>query len=94
MEISILVYRLEVLTNFQEKGIVPANTGETINNHTGEGMPIFLVTMERILLSLETLQEHRMKYFPLHLHLLHAVELFLGQGIYSLPQRHLSWKEL
>ena len=43
-----------------------------------------------VLLPLETLQEQRIKYFTLHI-LLHAVELFLGQGIYSIQERYLSW---
>ena len=35
------------------------------------------------------LQEHRMEYFPRYL-LLHAVELFLGQGIFTSVGR--SWE--
>ena len=45
--------------------------------------------MEQGLLPLETLQEHRMEDVPLYL-LLHAVELFLGQGIYTSVGR--SWE--
>ena len=82
---------MEVLANFLEKGKVPASSGEPREARTLlEWEYLLLVTMKQAMLPLENLKEHIIEYFLLNL-LLHAVELFLGQGIYSLPQIYLSW---
>ena len=81
--------RLEVLEN----GKLPVTTGETRKEGTTlERGCLLLVTMKQVLLLLESLYKHRL---DTRLHpLLHAVELYPGQDIYSLLQIYPSWTEL
>ena len=56
MEKILLIYKLEVLVNFLEKGKVPATIEETREEGTTlERECLLLVTMEQVLLLLEIL---------------------------------------
>ena len=93
MEKILLIYRLEALANYLEKGKVPATTGETSEEGTTlERGCLLLVSMEQVWLLLKSLKEKRLDA-QLHLHL-HAVDLYHGQSIYSLLQIYLRWMEL
>ena len=72
--------------NFLEKRKVPATTEDTREGRiTLERGCLLLVTMEKFLVFLESLQEHRLDTPALSSPPC-AVELYPGQGIYSFPQ--------
>ena len=92
MEKILLISRLVVKANFLEKGKVSDySRDQRRRNHPGKGMP---TPDNHGAGSVAPRVPLRAKTGHPALSSLHAVELYPGQDIYSLPQIYPSWTEL